>query len=117
MLDKIINTIVIIAGVFLLLYFTNPKYDYHKVEISNYLVKERNLGEELAGDAKGDEDWRELIDGVAGEFHDFVLWHDELFIDNYYLFSLGRIKRQNNKIVSLGIIGKVFIIDKLINSK
>ena len=55
MLDKIINTIVIIAGVFLLLYFTNPKYDYHKVEISNYLVKERNLGEELAGDAKGDD--------------------------------------------------------------
>ena len=97
-------------GVF---YFTNPKYDYHKVEISNYKVIKKDLGRELIGDNKSDEEWRKLIDETVGSYYNYELMYDNFTVKNLFFFSIGFIKNPNNndaEPVSFGILGKVFVL-------
>jgi len=100
-------------GVFLLLYFTNPKYDYHKVEITNHKVIKKDLGRELIGDNKSDEEWRKLIDETVGSYYNYELMYDNFTVKNLFFFSIGFIKNPNNndaEPVTFGILGKVFVL-------
>ena len=104
------QTLLIQIGILILLYYTNPKYDYHKLEIKNHYVKKYNVSEELIKYHIADEKWREIIDGIAGEVVNVGLWLKKLSVEDYYFFSVGYI---DNETVSIGIIGIVFVTGSL----
>ena len=112
-LTKELTSTGIVLGIIALFYFTNPTYDHHKIELSNSKTKKASWGKSLVGSnpSKDDKAIGDFVDDLVGQYFNFELWLDELVVDDYYLFSVGRIKYRGNKVVSLGLVGNVFIID------
>ena len=100
-------------GIIALFYFTNPTYDHHKIELSNSKTKKASWGKSLVGSnpSKDDKEIGDFVDDLAGEYYNFEIWFNELVVDDYYLFSVGRIKKQDNEIISVGLLGNVLIVD------
>ena len=108
---SLIKGFVIIVGIFLVLSNTIPSYDLHKITISKHMSMKENYGRKVVGNNKGDEGFRNLIDKGVKKLFDLYLWGGDFRVDDYKICSVGSVLIDGKRsIISVGIIGKVFVL-------
>ena len=105
---------VVIVGIFLVLNNTIPSYDLHKIKVTKFMVEREEVGKKLVGNNKGDEGLRNLIDKGSGKLFGLDLWGRDFKVNEHLIFSVGSISYKGKRgIISIGIIGKVFVLENI----
>ena len=110
---SLIKGFVIIVGIFLVLSNTIPSYELHRTTISKYVSNKSEVGKKLIGNNKDDQSLRYLIDKGVENLMFGVVSFTDFRVDDYKICSVGSVTIDGKRsIVSIGIIGKVFVLYK-----
>lgn len=107
-MKKFITTLLIIAGLAAVMTITCPDKQQHKEalqEIVDYIIND-----EISGDTSGVGFFAYFL---GSKFMNLTI-DNILHVDNYFVFSIGRIDLPDSesKKVSFGILGHIFTVDK-----
>ena len=70
-----------------------------------------NYGRKVVGNNKSDEGFRNLIDKGVKKLFDLYLWGGDFRVYDYKICSVGSVLIDGKRsIISVGIIGKVFVL-------
>lgn len=112
--------IVLLLALLVVMFVTCPKEEDHRLavmqlcsEVVQTKVEESDVSKWLKATGIDLGDSKQLLLEATGNVSSGVLVNNLLHVDDYYLFSVGRMKVQHNEyIVSVGVMNHVFTPSK-----